>query len=68
MKSNRLFPITAQCPGLGLFYSGLARSKNALSLMFLTMIAVSVVSIQVRMKTPTSSTFTFQTLHEFCNL
>ncbi|GJJ77584.1 ammonium transporter, Amt family [Entomortierella parvispora] len=34
------------CPGLGLFYSGLARAKNALSLMFLTMIAVSVVSIQ----------------------
>ncbi|GJJ75463.1 ammonium transporter, Amt family [Entomortierella parvispora] len=34
------------CPGLGLFYSGLARAKNALSLMFLTMIAVSVVSFQ----------------------
>ncbi|KAF9166082.1 hypothetical protein DFQ26_008752 [Actinomortierella ambigua] len=34
------------CPGLGLFYAGMARAKNALSLMFLTMIAVAVVSIQ----------------------
>jgi hypothetical protein len=33
-------------PGLGLFYSGLARTKNALSLMYLMMLAMAIVSIQ----------------------
>ncbi|RUP49881.1 ammonium transporter AmtB-like domain-containing protein [Jimgerdemannia flammicorona] len=34
------------CPGLGFFYSGLARTKNALSLMYLTVLSVGVVSLQ----------------------
>ncbi|CAO3677370.1 unnamed protein product [Umbelopsis ramanniana] len=34
------------CPGLGFFYAGLARAKNALSLMYLTVLAVAVVSVQ----------------------
>ncbi|XJO70656.1 hypothetical protein BDV3_000297 [Batrachochytrium dendrobatidis] len=33
-------------PGVGLFYSGLARSKNALSLIMLSMLSMSVVTIQ----------------------
>ncbi|KAJ2474822.1 hypothetical protein IWW47_006625, partial [Coemansia sp. RSA 2052] len=33
-------------PGVGYFYSGMARSKNAVSLVFLCMIAMAVVSIQ----------------------
>ncbi|KAJ2656833.1 hypothetical protein IWW48_004811 [Coemansia sp. RSA 1200] len=33
-------------PGIGYFYSGMARSKNAVSLVFLCMIAMSVVSVQ----------------------
>jgi Amt family ammonium transporter len=33
-------------PGLGLFYAGLARTKNALSLMFVCMISIAVVSFQ----------------------
>src|SRR2546421_678404 len=35
-------------PGLGYFYSGMARSKNALSLILLCVSSVAVVSIQVR--------------------
>jgi Amt family ammonium transporter len=34
------------CPGLGFFYSGLARTKNALSLMYVTVMSVCVVSLQ----------------------
>ncbi|KAI8390946.1 ammonium transporter AmtB-like domain-containing protein [Radiomyces spectabilis] len=33
-------------PALGFFYAGLARAKNALSLMYLTVLSVAVVSIQ----------------------
>ena len=33
-------------PGLGYFYSGLAQHKNALSLLFLSVIALSIVSFQ----------------------
>lgn len=36
-----------QTPALGLFYAGLARAKHALSLMYLTMLCVAVVSFQV---------------------
>lgn len=35
-------------PGVGYFYSGMARSKNALSLIMLSVISVAVVSFQVR--------------------
>ncbi|RKP23534.1 ammonium transporter AmtB-like domain-containing protein [Syncephalis pseudoplumigaleata] len=34
------------CAGLGFFYSGLARAKHALSLMFLMMLSISIVSVQ----------------------
>ncbi|KAJ2514938.1 hypothetical protein H4217_005476 [Coemansia sp. RSA 1939] len=33
-------------PGLGYFYSGMVRSKNALSLVFLCMMALAIVTIQ----------------------
>ncbi|KAI9319918.1 ammonium transporter AmtB-like domain-containing protein, partial [Dichotomocladium elegans] len=33
-------------PALGLFYAGLAQAKNALSLMYLTMLSVAVVTFQ----------------------
>ncbi|KAI8325871.1 ammonium transporter 1 [Martensiomyces pterosporus] len=33
-------------PGLGYFYSGMVRSKNALSLVFLCMIAMAIVTVQ----------------------
>ncbi|CAG8767186.1 6445_t:CDS:1, partial [Racocetra persica] len=33
-------------PGVGYFYSGMARSKNALSLIMLGMLSVAVVSFQ----------------------
>ncbi|KAJ2627690.1 hypothetical protein H4R22_004275 [Coemansia sp. RSA 1290] len=33
-------------PGVGYFYSGMARSKNAVSMVFLCIIAMSVVSVQ----------------------
>ncbi|KAJ1965791.1 hypothetical protein GGI12_000536 [Dipsacomyces acuminosporus] len=33
-------------PGLGYFYSGMVRSKNALSLVFLCMMAMAVVTVQ----------------------
>lgn len=35
-------------PGIGYFYSGMARSKNALSLIMLSCCSVAVVSFQVR--------------------
>jgi Amt family ammonium transporter len=34
-------------PGVGFFYSGLARRKSALSLIFLSLMSVSIVSFQV---------------------
>lgn len=34
-------------PGVGFFYSGLARRKNALSLIMLSVLSVAVVSFQV---------------------
>jgi ammonium transporter, Amt family len=34
-------------PGVGYFYSGLARSKNALSLIMLSILSLAVVSFQV---------------------
>ncbi|GJJ69183.1 ammonium transporter, Amt family [Entomortierella parvispora] len=34
------------CPGLGLFYAGMARMKHSLSLMMLSVLAVALVSIQ----------------------
>lgn len=34
-------------PGVGFFYSGLARRKSALSLIWLSMMSVAVVSFQV---------------------
>lgn len=35
-------------PGVGFFYSGLLRRKNALSMIFTSMMALAVVSFQVR--------------------
>jgi Amt family ammonium transporter len=34
-------------PGVGFFYSGLLRRKNALSMIYLSMMTVAVVSFQV---------------------
>ena len=34
-------------PGLGFFYSGLLRRKNALSMIFLSVMVLAVVSFQV---------------------
>jgi len=34
-------------PGIGYFYSGMARSKNALSLIMLSCCSIAVVSVQV---------------------
>jgi ammonia channel protein AmtB len=36
-------------PGLGFFYSGLLRRKNALSMIFTSMASIAVVSFQVRL-------------------
>src|ERR1043165_5674529 len=33
-------------PGVGYFYSGMARSKNALSLIFLSILSVAIVSVE----------------------
>ena len=35
-------------PGVGFFYSGLLRRKNALSMIYLSMMTVAMVSFQVR--------------------
>lgn len=35
-------------PGVGFFYSGLLRRKNALSMIYLSMMTLAVVSFQVR--------------------
>lgn len=40
-------------PGIGFFYSGLARRKSALSLIWLSLMSVSVVSFQVSSKVST---------------
>lgn len=40
-------------PGVGFFYSGLARRKSALSLIWLSMMSTAVVSFQVRSARPT---------------
>jgi ammonia channel protein AmtB len=34
-------------PGVGFFYSGLLRRKNALSMIYLSMMTIAVVSFQV---------------------
>ncbi|KAF9423490.1 hypothetical protein BGZ76_003648 [Entomortierella beljakovae] len=34
------------CPGLGLFYAGMARMKHSLSLMMLSVLAVAMISVQ----------------------
>src|ERR1700733_1976363 len=39
-------------PGVGFFYSGLLRRKNALSMIYLSMASVAVVSFQVRLLLP----------------
>ena len=38
-------------PGIGYFYSGLARSKNALSMIMSAFLCLVVVSVQVRLFT-----------------
>lgn len=38
-------------PGLGFFYSGLLRRKNALSMIFTSMASIGVVSFQVQLFT-----------------
>lgn len=35
-------------PGVGFFYSGLLRRKNALSMLHMSMLSVAVVTFQVR--------------------
>lgn len=37
-------------PGIGYFYSGLARSKNALSLIMCALLCLVVVTVQVRLR------------------
>lgn len=37
-------------PGVGFFYSGLLRRKNALSMIWLSMMCVAVVSFQVSLR------------------
>jgi len=41
-------------PGIGYFYSGMARSKNALSLIMLSCCSVAVVTVQVNFNAPGS--------------
>lgn len=45
-------------PGVGFFYSGLLRRKNALSMIYMSVMALAVVSFQVRcyLSRPWSST------------
>ena len=42
-------------PGVGFFYSGLLRRKNALSMIFISMMTLAVVSFQVRPPRPTGA-------------
>jgi ammonia channel protein AmtB len=37
-------------PGVGFFYSGLLRRKNALSMIYLSVMCLAVVSFQVRLR------------------
>lgn len=46
-------------PGLGFFYSGLLRRKNALSMIFTSMISIGVVSFQVRRLCSSSMNYKF---------
>ncbi|CAG8667201.1 14884_t:CDS:2 [Dentiscutata erythropus] len=52
IRGDVAWVLTAACftwlmtPGIGLFYSGLARRKNALSLIMLCFLAIPIVSIQ----------------------
>jgi len=39
-------------PGVGFFYSGLARRKSALSLIWLSLMSIAIVSFQVRRYLP----------------
>lgn len=39
-------------PGVGFFYSGLLRRKNALSMIWLSMVVLAVVSFQVSLRHP----------------
>lgn len=50
-------------PGVGLFYSGLLRRKNALSMIWTSMVSIAVVSFQVRDSQP--STFPVYSLLPF---
>lgn len=45
-------------PGIGYFYSGMAREKNALSLIVCCLISLVIVSIQVTKKKIISLNFT----------
>ena len=40
--------VWAMIPGVGFFYSGLLRRKNALSMIWTSMVSIAVVSFQVR--------------------
>jgi hypothetical protein len=42
-------------PGVGYFYSGLLRRKNALSMIWASMLSIAVVSFQVRTLCPVST-------------
>lgn len=44
-RSYQIF-IAPQLPGLGYLYSGLARRKNALSMLFLSLVSLGIVSFQ----------------------
>lgn len=44
-------------PGVGFFYSGLLRRKNALSMIYLSMMTLAVVSFQVHQVIHTSNKF-----------
>lgn len=48
-------------PGVGFFYSGLLRRKNALSMIYLSMMTLAVVSFQV------SALFFFSAVHSQMN-
>jgi ammonia channel protein AmtB len=51
-------------PGVGYFYSGLLRRKNALSMIWLSMMTLAVVSFQVSLHSFISCTVD---LHLFCS-
>lgn len=43
---SRMLTRCSPSPGLGYLYSGLVRRKNALSLLFLTIVALAITSFQ----------------------